>query len=114
MECVVNEEYTKILFDEIFLKMITVRTSSPENNINLLRAYDIPIPKANIAGYYSPSEVLKIVDRLKNIAKDIDWNGAVFGDYTSEAISFMALLEVIAGKRNLNKLAYLVFYKMYI
>ena len=40
-ECVVNEEYTKILFDEIFLKTVTVRTSSPENNINLLRAYDI-------------------------------------------------------------------------
>lgn len=114
MECVVNEEYTKILCDEIFLKTITVRTSTPENNIDLLRAYNIPIPKSNIAGYYSPSEVLKIVDRLKNIAKDIDWNDAVFGNYTSEVISFMALLEVIAGKRNLNKLAYLVFHEMYI
>ena len=56
----------------------------------------------------------KIVDRLKEISKDIDWDETVLGGHTSEAISFMALLEIIAGKRNLNKLAYLVFNEMYI
>lgn len=112
-EHILNEEYAKILCDELFLRTVIVRTASPENNINLLRAYEIPIPEVN-PEYWSPVEVMNIVDKLKEVSKDIDWNETVLGGHTSEAISFIALLEVIAGKRNLNKLAYLVFNEMYI
>ena len=112
-EHILNEEYAEILCDELFLRTIIVRTASPENNINLLRAYEIPIPEINVE-YWSPIEVMNIVDRLKEISEDIDWSETVLGGHTSEAISFMTLLEAIAGKRNLNKLAYLVFNEMYI
>lgn len=112
-EHILNEEYAEILCDELFLRTIIVRTASPENDINLLRAYEIPIPEVN-PEYWSPVEVMNIVDRLKEVSKDIDWNETVLGGHTSEAISFMTLLEAIAGKRNLNKLAYLVFNEMYI
>lgn len=112
-ERILNKEYAEILCDELFLRTIIVRTASPENNINLLRAYEIPIPEVNLE-YWSPVEVMRIVDRLKEISKDIDWNEAVLGGHTSEAISFMALLEAIAGKRKVNELAYLVFNEMYI
>jgi len=112
-ERILNKEYAEILCDELFLRTVIVRTASPENNINLLRAYEIPIPEVN-PEYWSPVEVMNIVDRLKEVSKDIDWNETALGGHTSEAISFMALLEAIAGKRNLNNLAYLVFNQMYI
>lgn len=105
-EKILNNDYIEALSE-------AVRTSTLENNINLLRAYNIPIPGGN-PKYWSPAEVMKIINRLKEISKDIDWSETAFGGHTSEAISFMALLEVIAGKRNLNKLAYLVFNEMYI
>ena len=79
----------------------------------MLQAYEVPIPEVN-PEYWNPVEVLRIVDRLKEISKDIDWDETILGGHTSEAISFMVLLETIAGKRNLNKLAYLVFNEMYI
>lgn len=113
-EYILNEDYMKILFDDDFLKTIIVRTSHPENDTNLLRAYDIPMTNIDFYLANRQKEVMNVVNRLKDIEKDIDWNGAVFGNYTSEAISFMALLEVIAGKRKLNQLAYLVFNEMYI
>lgn len=97
--CIIDKRYTDILFNDSFRKIIIIRTASPESNINLLQIYNIPIPKIND---YSMLEVLKIVNRLKDIAKNIDWN-------TSEALEFMVLLETIAGKRNANNLAYLVF-----
>lgn len=112
-EHILNEEYAEILCDELFLRTIIVRTASPENDINLLRAYEIPIPEVN-PEYWSPVEVMNIVDRLKEISKNIDWNETVLVGHTSEAISFMALLEAISGKRKLNELAYLVFNEMYI
>lgn len=112
-EKILNSDYVKPLLDETFLRTIIVRTAIFEDKRNLLKAYEIPIPEVN-PEYWSPVEVMRIVDRLKEISKDIDWNETVLGGHTSEAISFMALLEVIAGKRNLNKLAYLVFNEMYI
>ena len=112
-ERVLNQEYIKILFDETFIKTISFRTASPENNINLLRAYEIPIPKIE-PSHWAFADVIKIVDRLKKISKNIDWNETILDGHTSEAISFMALLEAIAGKRRLNELAYLVFNEMYI
>lgn len=108
-----NEEYMKILLDETFLKTIIIRTASPENNINLLRAYEIPIPEVN-PEYWSPVEVMNIVFKLKEISKYVDWHGTILRGNTSETISFFALLEAIAGKRKLNELAYLVFNEMYI
>lgn len=112
-EKILNSDYVEPLLDETFLRTIIVRTATFEDKRNLLKAYEIPIPEVN-PEYWSLVEVMRIVDRLKEISKDIDWNETVLGGHTSEAISFMALLEVIAGKRNLNKLAYLVFNEMYI
>ncbi len=112
-ERVLNEEYIKILFDETFIKTVSFRTANPENNINLFKAYEIPIPKIEPT-QWAFADVVKIVDRLKEISKDIDWNRSILYGHTSEAISFMALLEAIAGKRKLNELAYLVFNEMYI
>ena len=113
-EYIVNEDYMKILFDDNFLRTIIIRISNPENNTNLFRAYDIPMTNLDFYLDNRQKEVMNVVNRLKDIAKDIDWNETIFGGHTSEAISFMALLKAIAGKRNLNKLAYLVFYEMYI
>lgn len=112
-EKILNPDYIEQLSDETFLRTIIVRTATFEDKRNLLKIYEIPIPEVN-PEYWSPVEVMRIVDRLKEISKDIDWDETVLGGHTSEAISFMALLEVIAGKRNLNKLAYLVFNEMYI
>ena len=108
-EKILNSNYVEILLDETFLKTVIVRAVTLEEERNLLKAYEIPIPE-----YWSPIEVLRIVNRLKEISKDINWDEAILGGHTSEAISFMVLLETIAGKRNLNKLAYLVFNEIYI
>ena len=110
---ILNEDYTKTLLDETFLRTVIVRTATFEDKRNLLEAYKIPIPDIN-PEYWNPVKVMRIVDRLKEISKDINWDETVLGGHTSEAINFMVLLEVIAGKRNLNKLAYLVFNEMYI
>lgn len=113
-EHILNEEYAEILCDELFLRTIIVRTASPENDINLLRAYEIPIPEIDPDVLYNPCEVLKIVYRLKDIEKDINWETDALGNHNIDAIRFMALLESISGKRNFNKLCYLVFNEMYI
>lgn len=112
-EKILNPDYVEPLLDETFLRAIIVRTATFEDKRNLLKAYEILIPEVN-PEYWSPVEVMRIVNRLKEISKDIDWDKTVLGGHTSEAINFMALLEVISGKRNLNKLAYLVFNEMYI
>ena len=113
-EYIINEDYMKILFDDDFLRTIIIRISNPEHNTNLFRAYDIPMTNLDFYLDNRQKEVMNVVNRLKDIEKDIDWNETILDGHTSEAISFMALLEAIAGKRNLNKLAYLVFYEMYI
>lgn len=116
-KCVLNEEYVNILLDETFIRTVIVRTMDGaigNHRIDLIRAYEIPVPEINPDYLFNPSEVLRIVDKLKNIERDIDWNKTAFDCYTSEAISFMSLLEAIAGKRNFCKLAYLVFHEMYI
>lgn len=114
---VLNEEYVNILLDETFIRTVIVRTMDGavgNHRIDLIRAYEIPVPEINPDYLFNPSEVLRIVDKLKNIERDINWNKTAFDCYTSEAISFMSLLEAIAGKRNFCKLAYLVFNEMYI
>lgn len=112
-EKILNEDYIEPLLDEMFVRTIIVRTATFEDKRNLFKAYEIPIPEVN-PEYWDPIEVMKIVYRLKEISKDIDWNETVLGGHTSEAIGFMALLKEIAGKRNAYKLAYLVFNEMYI
>ena len=114
---VLNEEYINILLDETFIRTVVVRTmdgKTGNHRIDLIRAYEIPVPKINPGYLWNPSEVLKIVGKLKDIERDVNWNKTTFDGYTSEAISFMSLLEAIAGKRNFYKLAYLVFHEMYI
>lgn len=116
-ERVLNEEYINILLDGTFVKTVIVRTvdgMAGNHRIDLIRAYKIPVPEINPDYPWSPSEVLKIVCKLKNIERNVNWNKTMFDGYTSEAISFMSLLEAVAGKRNLCKLAYLVFNEMYI
>ena len=108
-EKILNEDYIEPLLDETFLRTIIVRTAIFKDKRKLLKAYKIPIPKVN-PEYWDPIEVMKIVDRLKEISKDIDWDEETVLD----GHIFMTLLEAIAGKRNLNKLAYLVFNEMYI
>lgn len=111
-EKILNSDYVELLLNETFLKTIIIRTATFEDR-KLFEAYQIPIPEVN-PEYWSPVEVMRIVNKLKEISKDINWDEAILGGHTSEAISFMVLLETIAGKRNLNKLAYLVFNEMYI
>lgn len=116
-EYVLNEEYVKILLDKTFLRTIIIRIregSIGDYRIDLIRQYEIPIPEIDLDFLYNPSEVLNVVYRLKDIEKDIDWKVDALGNHNIDAIRFMALLEAISGKRNFNKLAYLVFNEMYI
>ena len=71
-----------------------------ENKRNLLKEYQIPIPKEK-QEYWSQEETMNIVFRLKEISKNIT--------SANEMNRFMILLEIIAGKRNLNKLYYLIY-----
>ena len=116
-EYVLNEKYAEILLDDTFLRTIVIRLregSIGDYRIDLIKAYEIPIPEINTDCLYSPSEVLKVVYKLKDIEKDINWEVDALGNHNIEAIRFMALLESISGKRNFHKLAYLVFNEMYI
>lgn len=84
--------------NEEFQKVILYRVTYPENNINLLRAYGIPIPQGEPKDW-SAADVTKIIKRLKEIRNSIDWYNVIFNGRTSEAIGYTALLEAIAGKR---------------
>lgn len=111
----INEEYIEILFDKAFIKTIIMRAidgSIGDYRIDKIRIYEIPIPEINLGNPWNPLEVLKIINKLKDIKKDINWEVDTLGYHDIEAIRFMALLESIAGKRNFNKLAYLVFNEM--
>lgn len=108
----INEEYIEILFDKAFIKTIIMRAidgSIGDYRIDKIRMYEIPIPEINLDCLWNPLEVLKIVDKLKDIEKDINWEVDASGNHNIEAIEFMVLLESLSGKRNFNKLAYLVF-----
>ena len=71
-----------------------------ENKRNLLKEYQIPIPKEK-QEYWSQEETMNIVFRLKEISKNIT--------SANDMNTIMILLEIIAGKRNLNKLYYLIY-----
>lgn len=116
-EYVLDEKYAEILLDDTFLRTIIIRTregSIGNYRIDLIRQYEIPIPEIDPDVLYNPCEVLKIVYRLKDIERDINWETDALGNHNIDAIRFMALLESISGKRNFNKLCYLVFNEMYI
>ena len=116
-EYVLNEKYVEILLDDTFLRTIIIRAregSIDNYHIDLIRQYEIPIPEIDPDVLYNPCEVLKIVYRLKDIKKDINWERDALGNLNIEAIRFLALLESISGKRNFNKLYCLVFNEMYI
>ena len=105
-----EQNYHKILSDGSFLRMITSRARD-ECNKSLMILYGIPIPDIDInwEGNWQPNEVLKMVNRLRQIANDIDFTADNCGNYNEEAIRFFVLLEMIAGKRNVGKLSYLIF-----
>ena len=90
--------------------------SNPEFNFDcnkrLITAYGIPILKNN-QDCYVFEDIFPIVNRLKDIAKDIDFKEDKNGNHNADAIGFLALLEGLAGKRYAHKLAYLVFNHVY-
>lgn len=94
--------------NEELQKAILYRVTYPENNINLLRAYGIPIPQGEPKDW-SAADVTKIIKRLKDIRNNIDWYSAIFNGHTSEAVGYVALLEAIAGKQYMWDLANIVF-----
>ena len=83
--------------NEDLQKAILYRVTYPENNINLLRAYEIPIPQGEPKDW-SAADVTKIIKRLRKIRNSIDQYDVTFNGHTSEAISYVTLLEAIAGK----------------
>lgn len=105
-----EQYYNEILSNESFLKTVTLRARD-ECNKSLMILYNIPIPDIDIGlnRHWQPNEVLKIANRLKQIANDIDFTADNRGDHNEEAIRFFVLMEMIAGKRNVGKLSYLIF-----
>lgn len=103
------EEYISLI------KRIAI-ISSPELNLDchkqLIETYKIPILKIS-QDHYIFEDIIPIVNRLKTIAKDIDFKEDGNGNYNAEAIRFFALLEGLAGKRYAHKLMYLVFNHVY-
>lgn len=93
--------------NEELQKVILYRVTYPENNTNLLRAYRIPIPQDDPKDW-TAADVTKIIKRLREITNNIDWYNAIFNGRTSEAISYITLLEAIAGKRYMWDLANIV------
>lgn len=105
-----RQYYHEILSDSLFLKTVTLRARD-ECNKSLMMLYNIPIPDVDIdwEGHWRPNEVLKMIDRLKQIANDIDFTSDNRGNHNEEAIRFFVLMEMIAGIRNVGKLSYLIF-----
>lgn len=74
----------------------------------------IPVPKLQDYKYeiydiFDKDKVLKVVSRLKEIEKDIDWRRGNNGNYNKKAIKFLMLIEAIAGKRYSSQLSYLIW-----
>lgn len=105
-----EQNYHKILSDGSFLRTVTARARD-ECNKSLMILYGIPIPDVDIdfEGNWQPNEVLKMVNRLRQIANDIDFAADNRGNHNEEAIRFFMLMEMIAGVRNVGKLSYLIF-----
>ena len=121
MERTIDPTYEEILADDTFVKTIVARvclghgTYDSKLLLSQLEQYKIPIPKFTSDTLYDPIKVLVIVDRLKDIAKDIDFEEIdTYGFHNAEAFNFFVLLEAIAGIRNSNRLAYLIFNEMFI
>lgn len=105
-----EQNYHEILSDGLFLRTVTSRARD-ECNKSLMILYGIPIPDVDIdwEGNWRPNEVLKMVNRLRQIANDIDFTADNRGNHNEEAIRFFVLIQMIAGIRNAAKLSYLIF-----
>lgn len=118
-EYVLDEKYIGILFDESFVKTIIMRNNPEFNtydyNRQMMNKYNIPILEINSESDcpWDYHQVLRLVDSLKNIEKDINYYEENSEKYTAEAIGFFALIEALSGKRNFTKLCYLVFNDMW-
>ena len=88
----------QILADDIFIKTVYCRCSEDNPQYELIKKYNIPIPK-----------VLNVVNRLKEIENKIDWKRDNNENYNIQAFRFLSLIEVIAGKRYSSKLSYLIW-----
>lgn len=103
------EEYIPLI------KRIAI-VSNPELNLDchkqLIETYEIPVLKISQDNYVF-EDIIPIVNRLKAIAKDIDFRDDGNGNHNAEAVRFFALLEGLAGKRYVHKLMYLVFNDVY-
>lgn len=103
------EEYIPLI------KRIAI-VSNPEWNSDghkqLIETYKIPVLKISQDNYVF-EDIIPIVNRLKTIAKDIDFRYDGNGNHNKEAIKFFALLEGLTGKRYAHKLMYLVFNNVY-
>lgn len=108
-EYVLNEKYVEILSDDTFLRTIIVRTregSIGDYRIDLIRQYEIPIPEIDPDGLYNPCDVLKIVYKLKDIEKDINWETYALGNHNNiDAISLWHCLNLFLVKEILTNYA---------
>lgn len=97
--------------DNNFIKTIYYRCCENNPQYKLLKENLIPVPKLQNDEHniFDKDEVLKVVIRLKEIEKDIDWRRDDNGDYNWKAIEFLMLIEVIAGKRYSSQLSYLIW-----
>lgn len=89
------------MFHNVIIGKPAVAATAFKDKRNLLKEYQILIPKEK-PEYWSQEE---IVFRLKEISKNIT--------SANEMNKFMILLEIIAGKRNLNKLYCLICNEIY-
>lgn len=101
----------QILADDIFIKTIYGRCSEENPQYEFIKVYNIPIPKLKNDGenIFDSNEVLNVVNRLKEIENKIDWKRDNNENYNIQAIRFLSLIEVIAGKRYSSKLSYLIW-----
>lgn len=101
----------QILADDIFIKTIYGRCSEENPQYEIIKEYNIPIPKFknDCENIFDSNEVLNVVNRLKEIESKIDWKRDNNENYNIQAIRFLSLIEVIAGKRYFSKLSYLIW-----
>jgi hypothetical protein len=101
----------QILADNIFVKTIYGRCSEENPQYELIKDYNIPIPKLknDCKNIFDSNEVLNVVNRLKEIENKIDWKRDNNENYNIQAIRFLSLIEAIAGKRYSSKLSYLIW-----
>lgn len=101
----------QILSDDNFIKTIYGRCNEENPQYEIIKENNIPIPelKNDCENIYDYNQVLNVVNRLKEIESEIDWRRDNNENYNIQAIRFLSLIEVIAGKRYSSNLSYLIW-----